>query len=295
MAPPPQNQRLTLLREALTPFARRLREQRQIVHIPRLLGLRRQQPGLVFHAAPEIFFQLTGTNRFTCPAERFTLRPDEIAIVSRWLPHGERYTNETKEAFSGVVVGLDAGLAAFRWQCPGGASRPSSAWTVTFAGQASDQLARYLGDLAANRSVSPVFHDTLLLSVVLLMLDLLQPVAETTEPSASSVSPKVQRCREIIQAELSDPDLGVRRLARELRCTADHLSKLFRAECGVALNAFIREERLGHAQLLLTDPSLNVSEVAWACGFRSPNYFIRRFRAAHSTTPGMLQRTHSAR
>lgn len=294
MSPPSQTQRLILLREALSPFARRLTERRQTVHVPRLLGLRRQQPGLFFHAVPEIFFQLAGTNRFTCPEEKFTLQPEEIAIVSRWLPHGERYTNGTSAAYSGVVVGLNAGLANFLWQCPGGDSRPSFSWVVACPGPTSDQLARYLDDLAANRSVSPDFRDILLHAVVVLLLDLLQPVAAPAEPPVPAASPKVQRCREIIEAELSDPKLGVARLARDLRCTANHLSRLFRAECAIALNAFIREERLRRAQLLLTDPSLNVSEVAWACGFRSPNYFIRRYRAAHGATPGQVRRSGSA-
>jgi AraC-like DNA-binding protein len=295
MTPPSQSQRLTLLCDALAPFARRLAEQRQIVHIPRLLGLREKTAGLVFHAVPEIFFQFAGANRFTCPAERFTLRTDEIVIMSRWLPHGERFTNGPTAAFSGLVVGLDPGLATFRWQCPGDASRPSAAWSVACAGPSSDQIARYLDDLAASHPASPAFHYSLLHAVVVLMLDLLQPAAWPAEPPGPAVPFKVQRCREIIQAELSDPELGVRRLARDLRCTAGHLSRLFCAEYGVALNAFIRTERLRHAERLLADPSLNVSEVAWACGFRSPNYFIRRFRDEHGATPGEFQRAQSAR
>ena len=286
---------MALLREALGPFARRLAAGQQIIHLPRLIGLRQQEPGLIFHAVPEIFFQLTGSNRFTCPSEKFTLLPDEIGVVSRWLPHGERFHDTAKVPFSGIVIGLDAGLATFRWQCPGDDSRPSSAWTLPIAGPASDQLARYLDDLAAQRQLSPLFHYSLLHTVVVLMLELLRPASIEQEAAHPLNSQKVQRCREIIQAELSDPALSVSRLARDLRCTPGHLSRLFREECGVALNAYLREERLRHAQHLLTDPSLNVSEIAWACGFRSPNYFIRRFRAAYGFTPGTLQRVHVER
>ena len=286
-------ERVSQLQEALRPFARRLAERIQIAHFPRRLGLRRQHPGLVFHAVPEIFFQLSGTNHFTCPSERFKLKPEQIAIISRWLPHGERYADTRKAPFAGVVVGLDPGLATFRWQCPGADSRPSSSWTIPCAGQASDQLAGYLDDLTRDGTGSPAFRASLLQSVVLLMLDLLQVAGRENRENPSVLSTKVQRCREIIQSELSDPDFGVRTLARELQCTADHLSCLFRAECGIALNAFIRAERLRHAKALIADQSLNVSEIAWACGFRSPNYFIRCFRVAYGSTPGKLQHTIS--
>ena len=287
MNSPPHLQRLTLLRTTLEPFAQRLAAGRQTLHLPRAQGLRRQQPDLFFHAAPELFFQSAGHNRFTCPTEKFTLSPDEMAVMSRWLPHGEHCTAGPSGNFAAVVVGLDAGRATYRQLCLGGGARRSVAWSVAIDGAHSDRLGRYLDDLGACRNASPAFRDSLLLATLRLLLDLLLPAAaEEHTPPAHAFSPKVNRCREIIQAELSDPGLSVRHLARELRCTADHLSRLFRNECGVALNAFIREERLHQAQTLLADPSLNVSEVAWACGFRNPNYFIRRFRSAHGRTPG---------
>ena len=282
---PALQERPACLRAALAPFAARLAAGHQVVHVPRLQGLRQPRRGLVFHAVPELFFQLVGTNRFTCPSERFILAADEIAVMPRWLPHGERVTDGAREAFAGIVVGLDAGRATFRWQCMGDAARPSIAWSVAHDGPQSDRVARYLDDLAEERTASSEYRTSLLRAAVALLLDVLPP-PNGGSGAPDAFSPKVQRCREIIQAGLSDPELSVRRLAQELRCTPDHLSRLFRTECGVALNAFLREERLHHAQTLLADPSLNVSEIAWACGFRSPNYFIRRFRGAHGATPG---------
>ncbi|HLP02156.1 MAG TPA: helix-turn-helix transcriptional regulator [Opitutaceae bacterium] len=292
MASPTLHERPDRLRAALAPFAARLAAGRQVVHVPRLLGLRQPRRGLVFHAVPELFFQLVGSNRFTCPSERFVLGADEIAVMPRWLPHGERVTDGAREPFAGIVVGLDAGRATFRWQCMGDAARPSIAWSIAHDGPQSDRVARYLDDLAEERAASVEYRASLLRAAVALLLDVL-PARDGGGGAGNATqafSPKVQRCREIIQSDLADPELSVRRLAQELRCTPDHLSRLFRTECGVALNAFLRAERLHHARTLLADPSLNVSEIAWACGFRSPNYFIRRFRGAHGATPGKSRR-----
>jgi len=75
-----------------------------VVHVPSLIGLRTQHPGLLFHSVPELFFQFTGTNHFTYPAEHLSLKPDEMAIVSRWLPHGELCAAAPTGYFSAVVV-----------------------------------------------------------------------------------------------------------------------------------------------------------------------------------------------
>jgi len=217
---PALQERPACLRAALAPFAARLAAGHQVVHVPRLQGLRQPRRGLVFHAVPELFFQLVGTNRFTCPSERFVLAADEIAVMPRWLPHGERVTAGERGAFAGIVVGLDAGRATFRWQCPGGGARPSIAWSVAHDGPQSDRLARYLDDLAEEHSACAEYRGCLLRAAVALLLDMLQPPeggdGECAAPHA--FSPKVQRCREIIQADLSDPELGVCRLAQELRC-----------------------------------------------------------------------------
>jgi AraC-like DNA-binding protein len=39
------------------------------------------------------------------------------------------------------------------------------------------------------------------------------------------------------------------------------------------------------ATRLLRETTLAVKEVAWACGFAAPSYFIRSFRAHHGVTP----------
>lgn len=212
--------------------------------------------------------------------------------MPRWLPHGERCTNAPHEPFAAIVVGLDAGRATFRRLCLGGRPAP---------------LRRLVGRgrRRAQRPTRPLSRRSRHLPGCLTEVQL-QPVVGDRHPDVRPAtggrhlgrgggrsgawlhSKGAAVLRDHTGGALG-PWAGGGRLARELHCTADHLSRLFRNECGIALNAFIREERLHHAQALLVDPSLKVSEVAWACGFRSSNYFIRRFRSARGATPGQAR------
>lgn len=47
--------------------------------------------------------------------------------------------------------------------------------------------------------------------------------------------------------------------------------------------------RLQTAHILLHDPSLTVQEISLACGFRSANYFGRKFRQLYGCTPGQVR------
>ena len=56
-------------------------------------------------------------------------------------------------------------------------------------------------------------------------------------------------------------------------------------EHGLSLGVWIAKERVHLACDLLVHPGHNIAEVAWTCGFSSPSYFIRVFKAYTGATP----------
>jgi transcriptional regulator GlxA family with amidase domain len=95
----------------------------------------------------------------------------------------------------------------------------------------------------------------------------------------------VARLRVMVQNQLGDRHLGVRGLARQSGCTADHLSSVFSRSTGEHLAAYINRLRLARAAHLLRDTAMAAKEVAWACGYASPSYFSHCFRRQHGVSP----------
>jgi transcriptional regulator GlxA family with amidase domain len=113
---------------------------------------------------------------------------------------------------------------------------------------------------------------------------------ELARAPAAFEHPKVSRCRHIATTHLSDASLNVQELARRVGCSADYLSNLFHREVGVTLTAWLNGQRVERAKQLLRDSSMNVSEIAWATGYRDPGYLARRFRAATGRSPREYRR-----
>jgi AraC-like DNA-binding protein len=105
------------------------------------------------------------------------------------------------------------------------------------------------------------------------------------DPENPTSTPLVSEVEKIIRVEISRQDLSVGTLASRFGCSPDHLTRRFRAERGVALNAWIIRERIDLACNLLERPEHNVAEVGWACGFSSPSYFISVFTRQKGVTP----------
>lgn len=76
------------------------------------------------------------------------------------------------------------------------------------------------------------------------------------------------------------------RVAAHLNIHPNHLSRLCKSRTGIPFSSYLLETRLVRARELLRNPRLNISEIAYLCGFASPNYFIRSYRARHGVSPG---------
>jgi AraC-like DNA-binding protein len=152
---------------------------------------------------------------------------------------------------------------------------------------------RYLDDAASVPPGSPTARkqrEALIYTCLASIQDLLLS-SRMENIAEAGPNPKVTQCRELIRAYLNNPDLSAADLSRQVGCTADHLSRCFRKEMGMSLFDYLRQQRLGRARNLLQNPDLNISEIAWACGFNSLNYFVRSFRQTLGKSPGKYRRS----
>jgi AraC-like DNA-binding protein len=157
-------------------------------------------------------------------------------------------------------------------------------------------LFRYLDDLAeGDEFAAPEREEYQSCLLRAFLLAVRHKVEAMIEQDSQPGSLKVARARELVLAHLPDAALTVQRIARDLQCSADYLSRRFHEECGVTLNHYLNGARILMAKEALQDISLNISEVGWGCGFSSPSYFIRTFRRHTGNTPGEYRKRWAAR
>lgn len=251
-----------------------------VLRVPRLAGLRERLPEMPFHASPEIFFQERGRARFTFPRESFRLEPGEMALVPRGMPHGEEWSGD----FANIIVMFrPEGLLWTRGYREGTRRRivpPDSFPGPPRPAEYCDEIAESLHRGAA--AGGPVVRGLLLALLGRLRETLERPEAPAAEAPAH---PLLGPCRALIAAHFTRPDLSVQWIARELGCSADHLSRMYRRQTGRRLIHAIHHHRVAHARQLLGEGTYRIAEVAWACGFVTPSYFNRIFRAFTGKTP----------
>jgi len=257
-----------------------------------------------FHLAAELFIQLSGWTVFQFQQGELRLEAGEFLLIPARQLHSEHVgAGSGGHCFENLVVYAEDG--AFRCHLarevtpgvPGilylDMGRHAQAVRIqewlSSAALASEERAQATAVLP-DGGITPdngaetwaaIQSRALVTAALTGLLGVLDDRQHDTSPEPVLVS----RVRVMVQNQLGDRRLTVRQLAAQTGYTADYLSNLFSIATGEHLSAFINRLRVERAAHLLRESTLAGKEIAWACGFSSPSYFIRAFRAHFGQTP----------
>lgn len=89
----------------------------------------------------------------------------------------------------------------------------------------------------------------------------------------------------IIEKNIDDSSFSVEELASKLNISRVQLYRKVKAVLGIGVSDYINNFRLEKAKDLLMTSTMNISEIAYSCGFASPNYFSTAFKSKYEMTP----------
>ncbi|MBP6755009.1 MAG: substrate-binding domain-containing protein [Bacteroidia bacterium] len=89
----------------------------------------------------------------------------------------------------------------------------------------------------------------------------------------------------ILENNLDESSFSVEELASKLNISRVQLYRKVKAVLGIGVGDYINNFRLEKAKELLISTSMNISEIAYSCGFASPNYFSTTFKSKYGLSP----------
>lgn len=242
------------------------------------------------HSVPELFFQVGGVSRMRFLHETMLLKAGEMLLIPRGIAHMETvYPSKTE--FLNMVVGFHIDTIRYHFAKKGGGIIPTITHMERFTVGQVSKIADYFTSAAESQpGADPLSRSILrgnLEAGLASLLKVLEKDAEVSQP----VEPRVARARLLIASHLAEPNLSIQRLAQELNCSPDHLSKLFHQETGTTFTQYLNGLRLASAKELLGHSTLPIRDIAWSTGYGDPAYFIRLFRTTFGLTPGAYRRS----
>ena len=103
--------------------------------------------------------------------------------------------------------------------------------------------------------------------------------------SEEDSSSGTQHFEKLILEQLTNPNLALGELAKQLGFSTNYLSLLIKKELGMSFQEYVTQQRIQRAKRLLLSTDMKIYEVALAVGIEDMNYFSYRFKSIVGVSP----------
>ena len=118
----------------------------------------------------------------------------------------------------------------------------------------------------------------------------LEKFPETSDINIKKEDEFMIKVKQVLETNLQDDEFGILNLCRELAVSQSQLYKKFKSLSNITIADYFKLLRLHKARELLLTTSLNVTEVAYAAGFKSLSYFSREFAHQFGKSPSEFRK-----
>jgi AraC-like DNA-binding protein len=115
------------------------------------------------------------------------------------------------------------------------------------------------------------------------------PIAESPLPNRGGLSPaRTHRICEYINSNL-DQNIGLEALAEMAGLSTHHFARAFKQTVGIPPHGYVLQRRIDHAQQMLRNTDLPMSEIALSAGFSDQSHLARHFRRITGMSPSVVR------
>ena len=244
-----------------------------------------------YHEFDKIVLLLAGRVDYAVESVSYALRPWDILLVKHHAIH--KALIDKSVPYERIIIYLDgkyfdrllpgAGLT----DCFDEADRSGEYRLVPDAEQRRELEQTFLAYEQAAKDArfgAQTLRDTYILQL-LVQIGRMNAAPRREE---QRFDPKIRRTLSYINENLSR-ELSVDALAEQVYLSRYHFMRLFKAETGSTVHAYVRQKRLLYAARLIREGS-PANQAAEAAGFADYSAFHRAFRACFGISPGQLKK-----
>ena len=253
-----------------------------------------QERDFHFHDFDKLVILLSGRVDYMVERATYALRPWDILLIGHHTIH--KALIDKSVPYERVILYLDRNYPA----------HAGSGTDLSECFEGADRLGRHLltpspGDIgviggvleALDRAAldegfgAQALRDTLVTQLLIAVNRVFLTGGGDAGETPPQYDPKIDQTLSYINENLSKP-LTVEALAERVYLSKYHFMRLFKAQTGSTVHAYVRQRRLLYAAQLIRQGE-NVNKAAADSGFEEYSTFFRAFRECFGVSPGQLK------
>ena len=255
-----------------------------------------QERDFHFHDFDKIVILLEGNVHYLVENEEYELPPRSLLLVKRHAIH--KAVIDRSVPYDRIIVYLDRSFFDH--------VLPSASLMSYFEQKSAPGQLLLLPDAEQWHALSELFHsyesensdmfaaqamrDTLMMQM-LILVGRIHP--QGTGAVNGEIDPKIYQVLSYVQNNLNS-ELTVDSLSAHVFLSRYHFMRLFKAQTGQSVHAYIREKRLLAAARMIRE-GCTAGEAALSCGFKDYSSFHRAFRTSFGINPAQLKTIDNAK
>ncbi len=243
------------------------------------------------HQCAELFFCVQGQGRFHTPEHTFSVRRNDLVIISSNVEHAESSMKASPLEY--LVLGVQ-GLN-FQFDHSGSIHR----YGLLNFERYREEILFYLQTILREVDMqSPGYEDMCqrILDLLLIYVQRLTDVKIRTNLSPRERDHTANRncalIRQYIDEHFSEP-ITLDSLAQMVHINKCHLVRTFQKEYGITPINYLIETRLKESRFMLENTNYSTSQIVALSGFSSASYFSQCFRRREKMSPSQYREMHA--
>ena len=251
-----------------------------------------QERDFHFHEFDKVVLFLSGRVDYIVESETYTLKPWTILLVKHHAIH--KAVIDTNVPYERVILYLDRRFfdrvlpEAHLMECFEITDQPGR----QLLQPREDQRQALAGLIQTYEKKVPeggfgvqALRDTLVMQM-LILIGRMSAAGQSVR--TTSYDPKIQTVLSYINEHLNE-NISVDVLAEQAFLSKYHFMRLFKAQIGTTVHAYVRQKRLLYAARMIRE-GMDVSAAASKSGFTDYSAFHRAFKESFGVSPGQIKR-----
>ena len=265
-----------------------LRESFHYFHLRDSAG---QERDFHFHEFDKLVILLSGRVEYLVEEQSYELEPWTVLLVRHHTIH--KAVIDRSQPYERIILYLDRGY--FERVMPGAGlmhcfdeAERNRRYLLTVAPEQREELRAALETYEKTAQDTRFGAQAMAETQIIQLLIQINRLHEAVPDQPAVYDPKIQQVLSYINEHFREA-LSVDSLAEQIYMSRYHFMRLFKAQTGSTVHAYIRQKRLMNAARLIRD-GVPAAKAAESSGYGDYSAFHRAFKESFGVSPGKLKR-----
>lgn len=247
------------------------------------------------HLSCEMVFVCSGAAEFVIGGRKYLAEENSIVFISSYEQHEVRIVKTPYHRYFAMVQAAELERAFPASPLPGiFKNRPEGFCHCVSLRELGPEPARIFQRLLAESGGQAPYGGQMVKNLLeQLLIWVYRACPENFAQLETGSGGRIREVQQYIEAHFAE-ELRISDLAAQFYMNHCYLTHLFKKQVGYSPKQYILLNRLSYAQELLENTSLQVSQIAYQCGFGDVNNFIRAFREWFGVSPSHFRQQNSS-